>query len=274
MPFSHTWWAVQLICYEYFLSNGKCCYTMCTLSVLYCSKCSKIGWALRLIRSPLSTATSITCEYFARSLLWSELFPFFLLGRPCFGPNYTAACSAGRVVMKTLILNNFFSAPTFCSLLTGLVRLAHLVLDQGLWGREGGGERNGNEGRVLYMIWEGWKIVKRLWPILECVLLFPQKKIIENKIRTFLSMQLCLAWQGCTQSWETNRGKGSKRRSRRLQIMQPKQQLRLRAQSAPVLLLLLPCLLLTIDNTQYSPLVHQHLILENLPTTSITEVLP
>ena len=41
--------------------------------------------------------------------------------------------------MKTLILNNFFSAPTFCSLLTGLVRLPHLVLDQGLWDAGGGG---------------------------------------------------------------------------------------------------------------------------------------
>ena len=60
--------------------------------------------------------------------------------------------AAAGLVMKTVILNNFFSG-TFCPLLTGLVRLAHLVLDQGLW--EGGGT-NGT-GRGQYLIWEGWE---------------------------------------------------------------------------------------------------------------------
>ena len=47
----------------------------------------------------------------------------------------------------------FLPASSFCPLLTGLVRLAHLVLDQGLW--EGGGT-NGT-GRGWYLIWVGWK---------------------------------------------------------------------------------------------------------------------
>ena len=65
----------------------------------------------------------------------AQVFPFFLLRQPLFQP-ITMRWAAGGLVMKTVILNNFFSPPTFCPLLTGLVRLAHLVLDQGLW--EGG----------------------------------------------------------------------------------------------------------------------------------------
>ena len=66
--------------------------------------------------------------------------------------NYNVLAS-GRAGNEDSDIEQLFPPPTFCPLLTGLVRLAHLVLDQGIW--EGGGT-NGR-GRGQYLIWGGWE---------------------------------------------------------------------------------------------------------------------
>ena len=141
------------------------CYTSFTLLVLHCSKCSKIGWALHLIRSPLSTANINYLWVFCKIPFVIRALSIFPARPPLFRPQLHCGLFSGQGGNEDSDIEQLFLRPTFCSLLTGLVRLAHLVLDQG----RGWGERNDNEEKWLCMIWERCETMKRLWRIFSMI---------------------------------------------------------------------------------------------------------
>ena len=150
------------------------------------------------MRSPLSTANINYLWVFCKIPFVIRALSIFPARPPLFRPQLHCRLFNGQGGNEDSDIEQLFLRPTFCSLLTGLVRLAHLVLDQG----RGWGERNDNEEKWLCMIWERCETIKRLWRIFSMICpgiffcSFHKRKIIENKIRTFLSMQLCLALYG------------------------------------------------------------------------------
>ena len=161
------------------------CYTSFTLLVLHCSKCSKIGWALHLIRSPLSTANINYLWVFCKIPFVIRALSIFPARPPLFRPQLHCGLFNGQGGNEDSDIEQLFLRPTFCSLLTGLVRLAHLVLDQGLWD---GGEESVMTTKENDYVWSGkdvrlWSVSGAFfpWSVLECFCSFHKKKLLRTK---------------------------------------------------------------------------------------------